>query len=213
MTNRIQNQVMKSLAKEGLTDARAGDMTLEKHERDQGELVMRLFVQHQRWLFGYLMTLLGNATDVEDVVQEVSVIVWKEHHNFRPDSSFVSWLGTIAYHQVQKVWRQRKKQTLFSNPELLEQLAEDMVQEADLMTQRRDALSKCIGRLRESDRSLIGHCYGDQKVSMKSVAEKLGRPVDSVYKAANRIRKSLFECINLRLANETGVTDFNAGRE
>ncbi len=171
-------------------------------DQEHGELVMRLFIQHQRWLYGYLMTLLGSVTDVEDAVQEVSIVVWKEHHKFEPDSSFVSWLNVIAYHQAQKIWRQRKKQRIFSCPDLLEQLAAEMNNEIGLMNDRRDALGKCIRRLKLKDRTLIEMCYSDRKTSMKQVAEQIGRPVDSVYKAVNRIRKSLFDCINVRLASE-----------
>jgi len=33
------------------------------------------------------------------------------------------------------------------------------------------------------------------------VAEKLGRPTNSVYQSIGRIRKTLFDCVNRRLAS------------
>ena len=46
------------------------------------------------------------------------------------------------------------------------------------------------------------HCYGDSRVTFKSVAQTLGRPVNTVYKALNRIRKALYECIERTLSVE-----------
>ena len=46
------------------------------------------------------------------------------------------------------------------------------------------------------------HCYGDSRVTFKTAARNLGRPVNTVYKALNRIRKVLYECIERTLAVE-----------
>ena len=67
---------------------------------------------------------------------------------------------------------------------------------------RRDALRRCLEKLADKDRELVRHCYGDSRVTFKTVAQELGRPVNTVYKALNRIRKALYECIERTLAVE-----------
>ncbi len=172
-----------------------------KQEIAHSEVVVRLFSQHQRWLFGYLTSLLGNPNDAEDVMQEVSVVLWKEHHRFELGTNFTAWLSVIAYHQVQKFWRLRKRDRMFLNPDVLEQVA-CLPEDFELLESRRSALSDCVAKLRELDRVLVRHVYGDRKVSAKQVAAELGRPVGTVYKALNRVRRTLFECVNKRMQAE-----------
>ena len=164
--------------------------------------MVRLLSQHQRWLFGYLTALLGNPSDAEDVMQEVCVVMWQKHEQFQLGTNFVSWLSVIAYHQVQKFWREKKKQRMFLNVELMDQLAQAMPNEFELLEARRRALADCASDLRDTDRQLLGQCYGNRNVTAKLVAEELGRPSDTVYKALNRIRKALFECINRKVSAE-----------
>ncbi len=169
---------------------------------NHGEAVLRLYSQHQRWLYGYLTALLGSPSDAEDVMQEVSVVMWQQHEKFQLGTNFVSWLSVIAYHQVQKFWREKSKRKNFLNVELADQLAQAMTENFDLLEARRRALSDCITKLKPSDRELVSHCYGQRKVTAKSVALKLKRPANTVYKALDRIRKSLFDCINRKVSAE-----------
>ena len=67
---------------------------------EHSESVVRLFSQHQRWLYGYLMALTGNPNDADDVFQEVCVVMWQQHEKFELGTNFVSWLSVIAYHPV-----------------------------------------------------------------------------------------------------------------
>ena len=160
------------------------------------EAVVRLFSQHQRWLYGYLMALLGDANDTEDVFQEVCVVMWKEHEKFELGTNFVSWLSVIAYHQVQKFWRDRKKSRRFLSMEVLDQIAQSMPENFEVLEDRRKALRNCLEKLPESDRHLVRHRYSDRKLTAKATANELGRPSATVYKALNRIRRTLFECVN-----------------
>ena len=79
--------------------------TIQEHQdrstASHSEAVVRLYSQHQRWLLVYLTTLVGNSDHAEDLMQEVCVVMWKEHHRFKLGTNFVAWLSVIAYHQVQ----------------------------------------------------------------------------------------------------------------
>ena len=147
------------------------------------------------------MALLGNANDAEDVFQEVCVVMWQEHEKFQLGTNFVSWLSVIAYHQVQKFWRQKKKRQ-FLNTDVLEQVAQTMADNFEEHEARRKALSHCLNKLADTDRDLIRHRYSDRKMTTKMAAKELGRPTGTVYKALTRIRKSLFQCVSHRLSSE-----------
>jgi RNA polymerase sigma-70 factor (ECF subfamily) len=162
----------------------------------------RLFAKHDRWLFSYLVTLLANPAHAEEVFQEVCVIVWRMSDQFELGSDFVKWVSVIAHNQVRKFRREAKRSGFQLSEVTCERLAADAARGADLFEFRRDALRNCLGKLASGDRQLIQRCYSDSTASFKSIAEEFGRPVNTVYKALNRIRRSLQQCIDRSLSAE-----------
>jgi RNA polymerase sigma-70 factor, ECF subfamily len=171
-------------------------------EHERRDAFARLFAQHDRWLFAYLVSLLGNSAHAEEVFQEVCVVLWREYETFQLGTNFVKWVSVIAHNQVHRFRRQQRRVGPQLSDAAVDLLAEDAVERAGLLDSRRDALRHCLEKLANKDRQLVQHCYGDSRVTFKHVAQSLGRPVNTVYKAMNRIRKSLYECIERKLAVE-----------
>ncbi len=162
----------------------------------------RLFAQHDRWLFSYLVILLGSPADAEEVFQEVCVVLWREHEKFELGTNFVSWVSVIANNQVYRFRAKNKRKNFPIDERLLGDVASVAVGRADIFESRRDALRKCLGKLSQEDRQVVQQCYDHETKNFKSAAEHLGRPVNTVYKALNRIRRMLHECIDQTLATE-----------
>lgn len=164
----------------------------------------RLFAKHQRWLYAYLVTLLANPVHAEEVFQEVCVVLWREYEKFDLNTDFVRWVSVIAHHQVHKFRRQRRRDATLLSEQALESLASETVDRVtyDLFEARQQALSRCMEKLPDRDRLLVHTCYGNKNVTFKCAARELGRPVNTVYKALNRIRKNLYECIDRTLTSE-----------
>jgi RNA polymerase sigma-70 factor (ECF subfamily) len=171
-------------------------------ENRRRDAFARLFAKHDRWLYSYLVTLLGSTAQAEEVFQEVCVVLWRENETFQMGTDFVKWVAVIAHNQVRKFRRQNKQVGFQVNEVAFDLLAAEAVERADLFDYRRDALRRCLTKLSLSDRSLVQQCYADDKVNLKATAQKLGRPENTVYKAMNRIRRVLFECINRTLVSE-----------
>jgi len=177
-----------------------GKQALSDHERR--DAFARLFAQHDRWLFAYLVSLLSNAAHAEEVFQEVCVVLWRECETFELGTDFVKWVSVIAHHQVHRFRRQQRRIGPQLSDTAVDMLAEDAVERAELLESRRDALRQCLDKLPNKDRQLVRSCYGDARTTFKTAAEDLGRPVNTVYKALNRIRKVLYECIERTLSTE-----------
>lgn len=169
---------------------------------NQRDEFARLFAKHDRWLYAYLVTLLGNSAHAEDVFQEVCVVLWREYEQFELGSDFVKWVAVVAHNQVRKFRRQKKHAGFQVNEVAFDLLAAEGVRRADLFDCRRDALRGCLSKLSAADRSLIQQCYEERKVNFKATAQRLGRSENTVYKALNRIRRVLHECINRTLISE-----------
>ena len=174
----------------------------EMSDQERRDAFARLFAQHDRWLFAYLVSLLGSAAHAEEVFQEVCVVLWREYETFQLGTNFVKWVSVIAHNQVHRFRRQERRVGQQLSDATVSLLAEDAVERVDLLESRRDALRNCLDKLPENDRQLVRHCYGDSRTTFKTVAQDLGRPVNTVYKALNRIRRALYQCIERTLSVE-----------
>ena len=177
-----------------------GDASLAADQRR--DAFARLFAKHDRWLFSYLVTLTASPAHAEEVFQEVCVIVWRMYDQFELGTDFVKWVSVIAHNQVRKFRREAKRTGFQLSEVTCERLAADAARGADLFDFRRDALRQCLGKLTTGDRQLVQRCYSDSTASFKTIAEEVGRPVNTVYKALNRIRRALQQCIDRSLSAE-----------
>lgn len=169
------------------------------------EEFLRLFGTHRRRLYQFILSLVSNLQDAEDVLQETNIILWRKFADYQPGTNFYAWAARVAHFEVLKLRRKLSREAVLLDDAVLEQVAADARDGADSLEAVRDALQKCLQKLSPADRELIARRYGTGSRG-KAVAEQLGRPANSVYKSLGRIRQALLECINrgLRLADRPG---------
>lgn len=188
-------------------------------ESDESELptgnvpeeFIRCFTAAQRPLFLYLLPMLGNPVDAEEVLQETNVVIWKKWHQFELGTNFIAWGRTIARLEVFRYRRNKGNKIALLDEDILELVATRLENEASTLEgRRREALAACVQKLKPADREVIRLRYetdsnGDQ------VAKALGRPPNSVYQSLGRIRRVLMKCIDkqvkaIQLTEEGGLT-------
>ena len=152
------------------------------------------FGKAQRPLFLYILSLTGNPTDAEDILQDTNLVLWRKFDEFQPGTSFYAWASKVAYFQVLK-WRESKgRDAALLDSGVLQMLADDAAAMSQTHDSRRDALRGCLTKLRAEDRELIEQRYAPGMTG-RVIAERLGRPENSVYKSIGRIRAALLKCI------------------
>lgn len=67
----------------------------------------KLYEQHHRRVYSLCLRMLGNATQAEDLTQEVFLQVYKKIGGFRGDSAFTTWLHRLTVNQVLMHFRRR----------------------------------------------------------------------------------------------------------
>ncbi len=165
------------------------------------ESFVHLFTGSYRRVYACILSLLPDANEAEEVLQETSLVMWRKFDEFRPDGDFVRWACGIAYNQTRRYLREKSRRGIQLGEDVLERIAETHNENLDWLDTRRDALSACIEALAASDRTLLGKCYaGDETI--KAVAEKIDRPANTVYKSLKRIRLSLLECVDRKVREE-----------
>jgi RNA polymerase sigma-70 factor (ECF subfamily) len=160
---------------------------------------VQLFTKSQRRLFLFILAQVGQLADAEEVLQDTNVVIWSKCHQFQPGTNFFAWAGKIATYEILKYRDKKRASRLQFSDDFIARVAADAVEFNEELEQRREALTECLRRLKPIDRELIQARYAPGENGLK-VAERLGRPINSVYQSIGRIRKVLFECVNRRLA-------------
>jgi RNA polymerase sigma-70 factor, ECF subfamily len=158
-----------------------------------------LFSANARRIYTYILTLLPNRADAEEVFQEVSALLWQRFHEFEPGTNFGAWGCRIAYFKALHVIERRKlRPTAFSDT-MLEMLDAEILAMDDSLDAEYHALGDCLTKLNQTDREMIVLRYSEQG-SPQRIAERYDRPVKSIYKSLDRIRRALLECVMRKLA-------------
>ena len=164
---------------------------------------VELFTRHQRRLYLLILAQVPRPADAEEILQETNLVIWRKAAKFQPGTNFFAWAAQIAGYEVLKYRERKHRERRYFTDAFIERIAEEAQTGADALEERRKALAVCLGKLRPEDRELVQKRYAPGK-NGKSVAETLGRPVNSVYQSLGRIRRVLLECINRQLAAQAG---------
>ncbi len=165
------------------------------------ERFAKLLATCQRRVFLYVLGLLHNAADAEEVLQETNLVLWRKFDQYQPGTSFDRWACRIAQYEVLK-FREKKArgERLFSN-EFVERLAHQTERDWESLDARRAALAVCLGKLNEKDRQLVTQRY-QEGATTRSVARAFGRSFQGARRSLHRIRMALLACIERTLAAE-----------
>lgn len=171
---------------------------------DDSSSFHHLFVQNQRRVFGYILTLLPQMVDAEEVFQQTCVVILGKADQFEPGTDFARWACQIAQYEVYNYRRrqQGQGQRLCFNEGLLDKIAIQRLENGDLLEFELDALRRCVETLPPVDQHLIRERYA-RKITSRALAVELGRPENTVYKAIQRIRRALRECVERAVARQT----------
>ena len=171
----------------------------------QHDQFVERFVRSQDRIYAYLVTLLPNRMDAEEVFQQTSLVLWKKWQDFDPTRDFVRWACGIAHHEVCTFLRKHvDKRRVYLSEELLADVAEARLEAHDVLEARRRALRHCLQQLKDNQRQLLERCYAG-KDTIKTIAAGLGQRPNVVYMILKRLRRTLFECINRAVAAEGAV--------
>ena len=164
------------------------------------EMFVRLFALNQRRVYSYVLALVANPSDADDILQETSMVLWRKFSEYQPGTNFAAWACRIAYYEVLRLRRQRKLEVELP-PQLFEALASETLARSDELEHRHRALSGCIEKLHAKDRELVSRRYV-AGATIRSVSSQIGRSVDGLEKAYQRIRRALMDCVDRTLARE-----------
>jgi RNA polymerase sigma-70 factor, ECF subfamily len=155
---------------------------------------VQLLGQSQRRIFLFVMSMVPNWNEAEEIIQETNLLLWREFDHFQPGTNFAAWACQIALNQV-LAWRKRQQRDRVKfSPAFLEAVAEETTAEADWLEDRSRALAYCIEKLPERHRLLLRLRYNEGR-TIDAIGQDLGRSTDAIYRTLSRIRHALYNCV------------------
>lgn len=162
---------------------------------------LRLFLENERRIYGFIVSILPNLSDAEDVLQETSLILWQKFGQFELGTDFVAWACRVAQFRVLKFYEKQGRSKLQFDAAALEAVANEAIGMAPLLEDRHHALAKCLEALNPRDRDLLHRRYADD-ATPQQISSQVGRSIHAVYKALSRIHDGLMLCVQQRLQKE-----------
>lgn len=155
---------------------------------------LNLFSKTQTRLYAFILMIVHNDYDAEEIFQETSALLWEQFDRFEPGTNFGAWAVSIAKIKVLEYLRQKKKNRRLFQQELYEELSQMAEGQSGAMDGRLKALSSCFQRLDRSYRSLLFLRY-QKNLSIIAIAEQKGVSAGILYRKMSKVFNSLRHCV------------------
>jgi RNA polymerase sigma-70 factor, ECF subfamily len=169
---------------------------------DHHETFLRLFLRHEAELRAFVRACLPRAADVDEVMQEVSLVAWKKFAGLDDTAMFPRWACLIARFEILKFRRAHARDRLVFDEDVMELLATEGVDELPLRRRQAAALEECITKLPRDRRDIVLTAYAPE-TSIRHLAQQLGRTEGMLYQLLARIRQELLQCVQRALSQGT----------
>lgn len=162
---------------------------------------LRLLTHHEPELRAFVRACLPSLEDVDEVMQEVSLVAWKKFHTLDDRALFPRWACLIARYEILKRRRMHARDRLTFDEDIIQLLADEAADESPRRQRQLAALDECISKLPRERRELALAAYAPG-ASKKNLAAQLRSTEAALYQLLARIRMELWRCMEQSLPRE-----------
>lgn len=149
----------------------------------------------QRQLFVYVRCHVPNAQDADDVMQNISCVLWEKYATFRPEEDFASWACGVARLEVLKYRQQNKRtRTVGLQEDLADRVVDEILQASIDANVQYETMRGCLEKISAWGRWILKLRYEFGK-SVVEIAKEVGCTEAAVYKTLQRIHDALYDCV------------------
>lgn len=169
-------------------------------QRGDKESLQLLFRENWAWLKGLVYSIVRNADDIDDVLQDICVRVIGKINTLRQPEKFRSWLAILAQRQALRFRQQKAQRKITVNMELSDlELDNNSAQLIDNIEQRQQhqLILSAVKSLPEKYRQvfILKHI---NDLTYRQIAEILDVPLTTVQIRLVRARRMIYNWINAK---------------
>lgn len=165
---------------------------------DSAEEFTRLWTEVQPFIRNFVVMVIPDLQEAEDVVQNVGVAIFRKFSDYQAGKPFRAWATGFAKIELARNRQEQARRPLLQHPELLDQLAHQCEQMAPELYDRTRALYECIDSLGGRSEQVIRLRY-EEACKPQQISTRLGVSIDSVRMRLSRARAFLRKCIESKL--------------
>jgi RNA polymerase sigma-70 factor (ECF subfamily) len=155
---------------------------------------LRLIMANQKTIYAFILGMIPNRDDAEDIFQETVLVMWSKFDSFEQGTSFTAWGIKIAKYKIFQAHRQSVRRNFQFSDAAFQSVQDKSIHFIQNIERRMQALRKCVRKLNKRDYELLQMRY-ENELAIKTIAERLDRSVQSIYKRMAHINDSLIRCI------------------
>lgn len=163
-------------------------LLLQIAEGDQ-EAFRKLYEETDRAIYGFILSIVRDPHDAEEVMQETYMKVWTSAPSYKAQGKPLAWMFTIARNLCYMRFREQKHKSDLGLDDL------DGAEMGQLCPQIEDAADKLVLQaalkaLKEEERQIV-LLKNSSGLKHREIAEALGMPLATVLSKYNRAMKKL----------------------
>jgi RNA polymerase sigma-70 factor, ECF subfamily len=172
------------------------------NQQNRYDMFSELLTRNQARIRGYILALVRNREDADDLFQTTSLVLWRKFDTFQANSNFFAWARRTAELTVCNFWKTNHSRFAPLSEAFLDTIAatESSIRD-DAVETYLVAMRQCVDKLRQEERELLDFRYVNN-LSAQQIAEHMDRSRQSVGKSLLRIRRELLRCIETQIAQE-----------
>ena len=152
------------------------------------EQFVKLLEENKGILFKVARTYGSGEEEVKDLIQEISIQVWKAFPKYNPNFKFSTWLYRIALNVAISTFRKESRRKEIHR-DLDEQIVSKIPEDSQETDQPLKLLYQVIGTLKSFDRALI-LLYLEEK-TYAEISEIMGVTETNVATKLSRLKKTI----------------------
>lgn len=175
---------------------------MDKKENNlEHKMFIALLVPNQMRIQAFILTLVPNLSDAEDIYQDTLSTMWDKISTFEKGTDFVAWAVTIAKYKVFEFRSRQKKTKLQFTENLYETLESAATSKMSIAQDRLDLLKKCIQKLSGKEKDLLKMRYTED-LSFQKMSLRIGKTSPALYRIMAIIHSKLALCVRHLLGQE-----------
>ncbi len=156
------------------------------------EVLKKLYQKYRKRLLHFILQKVKRREDAEEILQDTFVSALDSLPLFRQESSFYTWLGAIAKHEIADFYRKKRLKTIVLSrlPKLESFVSQALSPSAALEAKElEEEVIRCFKSLSEGNSRILRLKYIDG-LSYREIAQRLKKSVKSVESKVFRARQA-----------------------
>lgn len=160
--------------------------------------MQKLFVANVSAIRGFILTLLPNRDEADDILHEVYLVVMEKADDFELGTKFLSWAFTISRFTIMDQVKRRSTRRMVPLGQDVIVLLADAAPDQAYSDEYIKALHLCVDALSPAAKRVIKLRYNEGMKPAKIAADLELSPA-TVYVSLSKARALLKRCVNKRL--------------